>query len=671
MAIMMLVLTVSNHFHFAHLYILFLFVYYFLSVLGIVGTYLRYHLSILNSKNKNFPYGTFTANIIGTIIAAAVTTISKFSVDYYNIQIQSILYGLIVGFCGCLTTISTLAQEINTLSEISSYIYGLLTTIIAQIFIILIFSIYAFSTINQHSDAIVTMKSTTYNYTNDNHYNNNKHHHQHIDLCKASQDLCSNLLEKINCAPQYRINIACKHKYNDTNHYHNHRDDSIYYDDDGNDNNNNSNNDYSICKCGNFNGNYIQNLLIKSQIYSNISNSIVSVWPNDAWNYNQPTEVIDYCLTYINVCNDYLNKINCQVYLRKVIGCNQLGIMNVINQCYCTGNDNDNDNDRSSSSSSSSRSSRISSSTSSVIKDLIIKTLLTRRYDLVPYHGYITRKHINFEDSYIDICDKVLQHIQCPSMMRCIVGNNIYGNYLTWQGICLCSVKKSCERQTSSTSSFSSSKSKSSDANYHPFDISDYISTIIFDTSLGSSYSSLLVSSSSLSSSSTTTLSSLSSSLSSTTTTTSAEEKAKHTDSTTTTTWNVCWSYNKICAHFLHKMNCPLQLQTIYSCKNITTYPQLQQQQEQQQQQQQLSGQQQGQEHEYQRYDYQYGRIENITSICACGMLNTLNQRPLELVIEALSNELLHNQYNYIPSSQPPYTLMLKSNAFKQLTQRG
>jgi hypothetical protein len=52
-------------------------------------------------------------------------------------------------------------------------------------------------------------------------------------------------------------------------------------------------------------------------------------------------------------------------------------------------------------------------------------------------------------------------------------------------------------------------------------------------------------------------------------------------------------------------------------------------------------------------------------------MINTLNQRPLELVIEALSSELLHNQYYYIPPSQPPYTLMLKSNAFKQLTQRG
>lgn len=72
--------------------------FYSLTVLGIVGTYLRYHLSILNTKNKNFPYGTFTANIIGTIIAAAITTISKFSADYYNIQIQSILYGIIIGF---------------------------------------------------------------------------------------------------------------------------------------------------------------------------------------------------------------------------------------------------------------------------------------------------------------------------------------------------------------------------------------------------------------------------------------------------------------------------------------------------------------------------------------------------------------------------------------------
>ena len=575
-----------------------------------------------------------------------MTAISKFSVDYYNIQIQSILYGIIMGFCGCLTTISTLVHEINTLSERSSYIYGLSTTIIAQIFIIFVFSIYAFSTINVHSDSIVTMKSTNHN-----------NHHQFIDLCKASQHLCSNLLEKINCPQQYRINIACKHTYNNANHNHDDMNVTIY-DDDGIDNSSNDDNNYSTCKCGNFHGNYIQNLLVESQINSNISNSIVSVWPNDAWNYNQPTEVIDYCLTYINVCNDYLNKINCPLYLRKVIGCNQQGIMNVINQCYCSDNDNKNHNSISSS--------RISSNTSHVIRDLIVKTLLTRRYDLVPYYGYITRKYINFEDSYIDICDKVLQHIQCPTKMKCIVGNDIYGDYLTWQGICLCSVKETCERQTSS--------SKSNDANYHPFDISDYISTIIFNTLLGSSYSSLLVSSSpslsTLSSplSSTTTLSSsasasTTSTIAAKTTNSSAESKTKHSDSPTTSTtstttstttditWDVCWSYNNICAHFLHKMNCPIQLQTIHSCKNFTTYQQFQQQQE------------------HQRYDYfLYG---NITSICACGMLNTLNQRPLELVIEALSSELLNNQYYYIPPSEPPYTLMLKSNAFKQLTQRG
>lgn len=76
-----------------------------------IGEYARFSLSKLNGAslaNGDFPTGTFVANVMGTWVSALLTTISKFTVDYYNIAVQSVIYGLQDGFCGYLTTVSTL-----------------------------------------------------------------------------------------------------------------------------------------------------------------------------------------------------------------------------------------------------------------------------------------------------------------------------------------------------------------------------------------------------------------------------------------------------------------------------------------------------------------------------------------------------------------------------------
>ena len=51
---------------------------------GIAGAYMRFFLSFINPKFKNFPLGTFIANIFGTWVLAMLTLLSKFKVSYHD-----------------------------------------------------------------------------------------------------------------------------------------------------------------------------------------------------------------------------------------------------------------------------------------------------------------------------------------------------------------------------------------------------------------------------------------------------------------------------------------------------------------------------------------------------------------------------------------------------------
>jgi fluoride ion exporter CrcB/FEX len=121
------------------------------SVFGVCGAYLRYLLSHFNKRIKDFPIGTFACNIGGTWLLAIFTCISKFGVDYYDIPTQAVLYGLSYGFCGCLTTVSTLVNEIDKLPKKQSYLYTIATCIVAQFGILLFYDVYAWTTIPESS----------------------------------------------------------------------------------------------------------------------------------------------------------------------------------------------------------------------------------------------------------------------------------------------------------------------------------------------------------------------------------------------------------------------------------------------------------------------------------------------------------------------------------------
>jgi fluoride exporter len=112
------------------------------ALLGIAGAYLRYFLSFLNPWNTEFPFGTFIANIVGTWLLALFTILSKFEISYSDHYMQAIMFALSYGFCGNLTTISTFVNELNNLPRKAGYIYGIVSTIVAQIGIIFILNVY-------------------------------------------------------------------------------------------------------------------------------------------------------------------------------------------------------------------------------------------------------------------------------------------------------------------------------------------------------------------------------------------------------------------------------------------------------------------------------------------------------------------------------------------------
>ena len=102
------------------------------------GAILRFFLSrYLNTLTLNFYWGTFTANIIGSVVAGILFGVSSRNV-YSSLGCDS-LWGLEYGFCGSLTTISTFVNEIHTLPNVKhAYIYGVMSVLSAQILLIII-----------------------------------------------------------------------------------------------------------------------------------------------------------------------------------------------------------------------------------------------------------------------------------------------------------------------------------------------------------------------------------------------------------------------------------------------------------------------------------------------------------------------------------------------------
>lgn len=228
-------------------------------VFGICGAYLRYLLSDLNAIYPSFPVGTFTANVLGTWIASVIVTLSKFVIEYYDLELQSVLYGLLTGFCGGLTTVSTFVKELDTLPSTEAYVYTIATHSLSQIGIIFIFNIYTYVSVPSSSIAPPP-----------------------INMCRASTDLCGTFLDMIGCPDEDRQYIG----YGNS-------------DDDG------------VCSCGQYKTNQINLILVDSQVKAKVAYSMATVWPTDPSSVDESTEVFDLCLTYENICLQFLDRVDC------------------------------------------------------------------------------------------------------------------------------------------------------------------------------------------------------------------------------------------------------------------------------------------------------------------------------------------------------------------------
>ncbi|RIA97122.1 CrcB-like protein [Glomus cerebriforme] len=105
-----------------------------------LGTIIRWQLSRFNTLKDPFPWGTFTANLSGSIIIGILFFLSN-GVISSKISCE-IVKGLTDGFCGCLTTVSTFATEIIALPRKHAYKYAFVSILMGQVAMILTVGIY-------------------------------------------------------------------------------------------------------------------------------------------------------------------------------------------------------------------------------------------------------------------------------------------------------------------------------------------------------------------------------------------------------------------------------------------------------------------------------------------------------------------------------------------------
>ncbi|RHZ43178.1 FluC/FEX family fluoride channel [Aspergillus thermomutatus] len=124
----------------------------FAIVFAPLGCLLRYYISLyLNRRVPVFPLGTFTVNIFGTVVLAMCFDLQRVdgvgtaiaadarSASYAILTSCQVLQGVMDGFCGCATTVSTWVAELNGLSRRrQAYVYGVASVAVALGFFVVI-----------------------------------------------------------------------------------------------------------------------------------------------------------------------------------------------------------------------------------------------------------------------------------------------------------------------------------------------------------------------------------------------------------------------------------------------------------------------------------------------------------------------------------------------------
>lgn len=121
----------------------------FACVFAPLGCITRFYISTwLNPRLPNFPLGTFTVNMFGCILLAIFYDIQHASLAggiYDGLVSCQILQGLMDGYCGSATTISTWILELKVLRRRHAYIYGFASTFVGLGFMIVVMGSFYWS----------------------------------------------------------------------------------------------------------------------------------------------------------------------------------------------------------------------------------------------------------------------------------------------------------------------------------------------------------------------------------------------------------------------------------------------------------------------------------------------------------------------------------------------
>lgn len=110
------------------------------------GCLLRFYASThLNGRIVSFPLGTFAVNVFGTVVLgmcydlqhAPLGSAGRVMIGGGQVGCQ-LLQGVMDGFCGCLTTVSTWVVELKTLRKRHAYVYGLTSVGVSLAFLVVI-----------------------------------------------------------------------------------------------------------------------------------------------------------------------------------------------------------------------------------------------------------------------------------------------------------------------------------------------------------------------------------------------------------------------------------------------------------------------------------------------------------------------------------------------------
>ena len=112
------------------------------------GALLRFYISkYLNTKFVNFPLGTFSANVLGSLVLGVLTILGRGKLSHEgrivsNVLVCHVISGLDDGFCGGLTTVSTFIVELFALKLIYSYRYAITSIILSFVLVVLTLGSY-------------------------------------------------------------------------------------------------------------------------------------------------------------------------------------------------------------------------------------------------------------------------------------------------------------------------------------------------------------------------------------------------------------------------------------------------------------------------------------------------------------------------------------------------